>query len=392
VCDLIDALRQRGWQVDLQTWTPPVSSLAWHRGERWLSSNVRWLRDVARLVRRGSRELAAAPSASEWFARLERTVTPDCCDVLLAVSDLAPIGLSWLMTRAPVPAVLVSLVALSQEQAYSVYLPLVRPLARLLSAAPLHEAALRAVPPGQVATAVFASDAWRDAAVASGIPASAAHVIPFGVPVPAAACDRPAVLPSPARLLWAGRLSPEKGLHLFLRALPALRGRVRMTAIAAPGPESYAAEIDRLIARHHLDDIVEIRPALPRQQLVAAFSHHDLLLFHSVFDEPVAQVLLHAAMQELPVVGPSSASPRSLLREGETAWCYDDGHASDQVAAAIDRALAAGPERLRRARALSHDVGAQHAFSLTVDRFDALLQRAVDTSAARTSPCLNAQS
>jgi glycosyltransferase involved in cell wall biosynthesis len=196
-------------------------------------------------------------------------------------------------------------------------------------------------------------------------------VITLGVPVSRDLPQRDVHVGTPARLLWLGRLSPEKGLHLFIDALSMVSARrpVRLTAIAAPGPSGYRQLVMRTIGDRGLQSIVDLRPAVPRHALHAEFERHDLLLFHSVFGEPVAQVMLHAAAAGLPVVGPASDRSQSLLREGQTAWCFADS-SPERIADAIVRALDAGDERRIRARALHEEVRAGHALADTIARFD----------------------
>ncbi len=174
-------------------------------------------------------------------------------------------------------------------------------------------------------------------------------------------------------MLWAARLSPEKGLHLFLAALPiVLRTRpVTLTAIALDGPPGYRESITQQIAALGLEQVVRLQPPVPRPALLRAFDNYDLLLFHSVFGEPVAQVMLHAAAAALPIVGPASERPESVL-QAHTASCYTDT-TPERIAAAVLEAL--GDDEVRRSRAarLRAVVRDGHSFQHTIDEFDALL-------------------
>jgi glycosyltransferase involved in cell wall biosynthesis len=375
VADLVEGLRRRGWIVDVNGWEPPPATAA--AFEWGLSSERPWLRNAARLARRATREVAGARSASRWFHSLEQSISAADYDVAVALTDLAPVGLARLVTRLPIPSVIVSLVSLAQELRLRRWLPLLRARSTIaLRHMAWHDDVLTAVDAKAIETAVFPSASWRDAAATAGLPLSCTRVIPFGVDLPATFRPSAPALQAPVRLLWVGRMSPEKGLHLFLDALPELRRRIdlRLTAIAAPGPQAYARQIHDRIARQRLDNCVELRPAVPRPKLVDELARHDLLLFHSIFVEPVAQVLLHAAAAGLPVVGPASACADTLLREGQTAWCYGD-RSPRQIAAAIARAVDDGDERVRRARALYAEVRAAHTLDATIEAYDQLLQR-----------------
>lgn len=376
--DLIAGLEGRGWRIDVKTFafqTPP-SSQAWRHLEAALSQGNGLLRTSARAARRVQREMAGAPAASAWFEEVETTLTRGRYDVVLAVVDVAPIGLARLVARTHPRVVLVTLLALTQERQHRRLLPTLRAAAGMASRRRLHGDLLRAIEPQRLPVTVFPSQTWRDTAVAAGVPPNVARVIPLGVSIPPDVPARPADLAPTARLLWVGRLSPEKGLHAFLEALPLVAAKrpVTLTAIAGAGPAGYTRQIADTIARHRLEGIVRICPAVPRREMIEAYARHDLLLFHSVYPEPVAQVLLHAGAAGLPVVGPASGSERSLLRDGQTAWCYRD-QSAEQVADAVLRALGDGPERTKRARALRDEVRESHDLAQTIDRYDALLRQ-----------------
>jgi len=125
---------------------------------------------------------------------------------------------------------------------------------------------------------------------------------------------------------------------------------------------------------------VRLQPSMPRPELIRAFDDHDLLLFHSVFGEPVAQVMLHAAAAGLPMVGPASERPESVLN-AHTAWCYADTTPA-RVAAAVLGALADDETRRARAARLREVVRDGHSFQHTIDQLDALLT-AVATGRSR---------
>jgi len=375
--DLSAGLEALGWQVDRRTWSVPKvpQSPAWRRLESTLSSRIWIVRTCARAMRRLHRELAGAAAASPWLEETEGLLGRTKHDVVLAFLDGLPIGVARLAARLHPRVVLVSLVAITQEQRHRRTLPVLRALAQVAARRPLHPDVLRPIPPDAIPTVVFPTQGWRDAAVAVGVPSRCAEVITLGVPIPGNVARRDSQLPTPARLLWLGRLSPEKGLHLFVDAMSIVSAQrpVHLTAIAAPGPVGYAQLVRRTIADRGLQSVVDLLPAVPRHALSAVFQRHDLLLFYSVFGEPVAQVMLHAAAAGLPVVGPASGRPESLLREGHTAWCFTDA-SPERIADAILRALDAGDERNVRARALGAEIRAGHALADTIARFDVTMR------------------
>lgn len=369
--DLIDGLTALGWQIELSLFdpAPPNPSGVWSRVDALVPAGR-----AQGALRRLRREVVDAPRASAWFARVEgELATLAAGEAALVFVDQAPIGLARLAARVQPRAVLVTLEAVTREWRLRRPMRLARWMATSQQGS-LHVDLLQPPGAGSLRTVVCPSVSWEADLNATPVRPASSMVIPFGVPVPDDVPTRPMDVSSPARLIWAGRLSPEKGLHLFLEALPAIRAQrpIRLTAVAAPGPAVYARRIWDTIATLHLQDVVDLVPAVPRDTLVGMFSEADLLLFHSIFREPVAQVMLHAGAAGLPVVGPRTSDPRAALRDGATAWCYADTSPA-AVADAVLCALANPDARVRAARALYDEVRTHHNLTTTIAAYDALL-------------------
>ncbi len=378
--DIYDGLAACGWDVTIPGFDEQADDTGWL--SRRIGVALADRRPLVRLLARGARraraEFRAARHASDWFRHVEALLR-EPWDVVLASTGHLPIGATRLITSHHPRVVVFNMVALQRELTHARWLGALRGVARLVHGSSMHRDVMRPVDVRALRAVVCPSTVWRDEAVAAGVPADVCRVIPIGVPMPEAVMLR-TTPGSPARLLWAARLSPEKGLHLFLAALPiVLRTRpVTLTAIALEGPAGYRESITQQIASLGLGEVVRLQPSLPRPDLIRAFDDYDLLLFHSVFGEPVAQVMLHAAAAGLPVVGPASDRPESVLR-ADTASCYTDT-TPGRIAAAVLEALGHDEVRQTRAvrlRAVVHD---GHSFQRTIRDFDAVL------TAAATGP------
>lgn len=387
LADLAEGLRRCGWHVDTllgardeEASTPSAAfgragwqlrlgraGRAVHLPEAWRLPAGVLLRGRARL-----RHLSAI------LYRTQRTIESGEYAAVLACLDGSPVGLGALVARTHPRSVLVSLGALAFELRHSRSLRPARAAAHVVAGGDVHPDLYSAVHPSCARSVVFASRSWRDGAVEAGLPAAQSRVIHFGVASPEC-LEEPRPPGLPARLLWAARLSPEKGLHLFLPALALLRHEwpVRLTILAASGPGLYRARIERLIQRLRVADLVEHLPAVSREELPGVLASHDALLFHSVFREPVAQMLLLAFAHGLIVVGPSSEDPRSLLRAAETAFCFANISAHE-IAATIRRAISdAETRRTVRERAFAR-VRTEHTLAGTIAAYDALLREVAD--------------
>jgi glycosyltransferase involved in cell wall biosynthesis len=180
----------------------------------------------------------------------------------------------------------------------------------------------------------------------AGVQQSRIRVIPNGIDVERvrALADRPSKLTAPGEVtvLASGRLSPEKGFDVLIRAHAQLRqvGVAHRLVILGEGPER--AQLLLLARSLEVDDTVELPGFLdnPFPEIAAA----DLFCLPSRYEGfPLA--LLEALALEVPVV--ASACGSELLSDGEYGDLVSIG-SIDELAAAIERHLR-DPKRLRQA-------------------------------------------
>ncbi|MFI6713575.1 glycosyltransferase family 4 protein [Nonomuraea sp. NPDC050478] len=122
--------------------------------------------------------------------------------------------------------------------------------------------------------------------------------IPWGVPDSLLAAPPPARprTGGPLRLLYAGRLTPEKGLHTITETLTSIPGL--HLSIAGP-PAEYTARLGGL---ERTGGRTTYLGWLPRHQLWQAFADHDALIMPSTTLEAFGLVALEAQACGLPVL------------------------------------------------------------------------------------------
>ncbi len=392
LADLASALEQLGWVVDVAV-TPSSLGLrtrdqraggpawtrrrwAWLPSLRWCPEGVRtWLQHL--LLGGG-----IAKTQSDAFVALEvRLAQVSYAVVIACVSRECP-GVAAFATARHTRVLLLSLNGLASELRLARWLWLPRLFARGAHRG-MHHDCYRAIGVDQIKHAVFASESWRGEAIAAGVPEAVAQVIPFGCAVPGRLDPLRAVT---GRLLWVGRCSREKGLHLFLDAVAILRRTrgVTLTAICGPGPENYRMFIDQRITDLRLSDIVEFRSAVPRGALQDAYRDHDVLLFQSPFKEPAALVLMEAFGAGIPVVAPGPGMASGLVVPDETCVCFRTAR-PEIVSAAIERALSDDALR-RRIRVAAHTlVTREYSVEAMGRRYDRVLQQMLEAE-ARPAP------
>jgi glycosyltransferase involved in cell wall biosynthesis len=179
------------------------------------------------------------------------------------------------------------------------------------------------------------------------------RVIPYTLGFAPPPGPRPARPPGTLRILFVGRLVERKGVaHLVeaVRLLPAdLDARL---TIVGEGPERPALESQ--IARHGLQDRVELRGRVGEDALRAAYAASDVLVLPSILDargdtEGLGVVLLEAMSYGVPVVGSELGGITDIITDGETGVL---------VPPAEPRRLADALQRLARDPALAARLGA----------------------------------
>jgi len=401
--DLASQLAGRGWDVtalvntDAVPFAPPVIAKhelpailpeVQHKGplaapelpRRLVRDGLGVDRSLLMLLRQGR---PYALDISHSLAHMEQTIRQTRPDVvLLACDGLMPPGATALALNCHSRTVILTLLGLTRELRARGW-PATRLLARLVAGCAPHPFLFRRTVREQLKTVIFASRAWLEQGIVAGVPAEVAHVIYNGVPIG----PLPSRPPFRHRLLWVARLSPEKGLHDFLRALPAVRRAyptARLTVVADYGPQWYRREIERLLDDLDLRDVVDVLPGVPREAVPAYYADHDLLLFASPNAEPVALVAKEAFASGIPVVSSRPLTRSPLIQDGVTCLTYDPARI-DTVASAICTML--GDEALRQRLARNAREVAVELFSLDAmgERYDTLLRSLLPSAPAEAA-------
>jgi glycosyltransferase involved in cell wall biosynthesis len=141
------------------------------------------------------------------------------------------------------------------------------------------------------------------------------------------------------RVLFVGRLEPEKGLDILLESLTLCRPQVELELV---GSGSTEPELRRQVARAGLEDRVRFRGYVPQSKLASRYAEADVLVLPSVttrrFRETWGLVANEAMSAGTPVVASTAvgAAAGGLVVEGKTGMIVPerDRHS---LAMALDR-------------------------------------------------------
>ena len=175
----------------------------------------------------------------------------------------------------------------------------------------------------------------RDRLAASGHIPTESVVIRNGVDLSvfSADGDMAAFENDPIRLLYAGRLIREKGVHTMVEALAELGRRQALDGIIltlmGAGQPHYIQQLRARVDQVGLTSKVEFQPAVPRESMPGVLRSHDVLLLTSEYPEPLARSIQEAMAMGLLVIGTTTGGSGELLVEQETGLTFEAGNSSE---------------------------------------------------------------
>lgn len=138
----------------------------------------------------------------------------------------------------------------------------------------------------------------------------------------------------PPRLLFIGRLVPEKGTSTLLRALARIRAieNFKQTTLTLVGLQQDAAFLrDLLILAKELaiEHALTFIPPRPQSELIDLYHKHDVFVFPSEFQDPFPLSLVEALATGIPTVSSICGGMAEVVRDGENALAFGAGDAGD---------------------------------------------------------------
>jgi glycosyltransferase involved in cell wall biosynthesis len=193
-------------------------------------------------------------------------------------------------------------------------------------------------------------------------------LIPIGVDTRDFPITPPADRPWGWRMLYAGRVVPEKGVPTLIRALAELPSEASLDVVGhASAPELHAMQ--ELSRRLGVADRVSFSRASSRADLRDRYRSADLVAFPSEWPEPFGIVPLEAMACGVPVVATGTGGSGEYLVDRDNCLLFTSGDPVDLARAA--RSVA--DDRGLRDRIVAG--GTATARTLTMDRFAADLER-----------------
>jgi len=215
--------------------------------------------------------------------------------------------------------------------------------------------------------------------IANGTMPATARVIYNGVELDAFRKPAPEQISGPLRLLIAGRVSADKGVHLAVEAVGRLAQEPELPEIqlivAGSGPERYLSQLKDLAAQHKIAERTKFMGWLPRQQMPDLMASCHVLLLPTIHQEPFARVVLEALASGLAVIGADTGGTAEIIRHEETGLIVRADDAAD-LAAQIRRLATDDALRRRIATEGQREVLDKFSIDRMVDHLEILLAEA----------------
>ncbi|NIV37750.1 MAG: glycosyltransferase [Anaerolineae bacterium] len=146
----------------------------------------------------------------------------------------------------------------------------------------------------------------------------------------------------PLRLLFAGSLSRAKGVDTVLQAMTLLGldgrpGRVKLSVVGTGHPD-FVKSLNDYTVDNHLQEHVQFHDRIPKEEMAALLQAHDVLLFSSAWEEPLARMMMEGMASGMVLVSTTTGGSGEILQNDENCLTFQAGDA-EGLASQIDRLL-----------------------------------------------------
>jgi glycosyltransferase involved in cell wall biosynthesis len=167
----------------------------------------------------------------------------------------------------------------------------------------------------------------RDLLVEAGLPIQHARIIHGGTDIERFLGVRKRdCLSGHLKLLYAGQLVRHKGVHTAIEAMARLVNKQGMNQITltlvGSGHPDYEAFLRDLVERERLHNFVTFHKPVSKDKMPAILQQFDVLIFPSIYEEPLARITQEAMASGLVVVGTTTGGTKEILRDGETGFTF----------------------------------------------------------------------
>jgi glycosyltransferase involved in cell wall biosynthesis len=183
----------------------------------------------------------------------------------------------------------------------------------------------------------------RDLLMEAGLPLENARIIHGGTDVERFAnVHKRDYSSGTLKLLYAGQLVQHKGAHTAIEAMAHLvnqqkQHQLSLTLVGSGHPD-YESLLRDLVRKECLQDFVTFHEPVSRDKMPGLLQQFDVLVFPSIYEEPLARMTQEAMAAGLVVIGTTTGGTKEILRDGETGLTFppeDANGLAEQIARLI---------------------------------------------------------
>lgn len=127
-------------------------------------------------------------------------------------------------------------------------------------------------------------------------------------------------------LIYTGGLVNHKGVHTAIEALGLLRQRGEAESLSlslvGSGHPDYEAHLHQRVEALNLQAQIRFHERMPRDQIASILAQHDIFLFTSTFEEPMARTVMEAMAAGLAVIGTAVGGQSEMLEDEKNALVF----------------------------------------------------------------------
>jgi len=171
---------------------------------------------------------------------------------------------------------------------------------------------------------VAISDALKRHYVSCGFSPDSIFVLPRGIPKDSIGfkpvSPQNGTRNGGVRMIYAGRLVEDKGVHVAIAAVEQLVNRSGRhdlhLDIVGSGCDNYAGRLQADVAAAGISNHVTFKKQISRKGLLDSYSKYDMFIFPSIWEEPFGMAIIEAMAKGLPVIASRVGGVPEIISDG----------------------------------------------------------------------------
>jgi glycosyltransferase involved in cell wall biosynthesis len=134
------------------------------------------------------------------------------------------------------------------------------------------------------------------------------------------------------RLIYAGRFTPDKGVHTIIESLQILINKYPNISstlkLIGNGTPSYSNHLYDLTEKYNIHELISFQDWVARDNMPSILKEYDILIFPSPFPEALPRIVQEAMACGLVVIGTSTGGTPEILEDGVNGLRFEAGNAA----------------------------------------------------------------